>query len=98
MQGILKFDVITQIHTQSGAVELQPDCNGYRVTNTGNTTVTVDNVVLFAGTVGSILGDSFTVGGNEREILDRREIVIQFGAGTTPRVEITQKFYKNLSQ
>jgi hypothetical protein len=89
------YDTITQIYTSSGNVEMQPLCNGYTVTNTGNDIVTVDDKILYPGTVGTSLGDSFVVGGNACEVIARKQIKIQFAAVTGPAVEITQKYFIN---
>jgi len=88
------FDTITQTYNRSGQIELFQLCNGYSVANIGDDTVTIDGKILYPGTVGSIIGDSFTVGGNECEIMKRKSITISFaGVGVAPNVEVTQKYY-----
>jgi len=88
-----KFDIITQIYNRSGQYEVVDNCNGLTVTNVGADTVIVDGRTLYPGTVGSIQGDSFTIGGNEGEIYNKRTIVIAFQAAVGPAVEVTQKYY-----
>lgn len=88
-----KYDIVTQTYNASGQKSIPDNCNGYTVVNTGADTVEVDNIVLFPGTVGSIQGDSFTVGGNRNEILQRSNITIMFRALTGPAVTVTYKYY-----
>jgi len=87
------YDVFTQVYNISGNVEVVEQCNGIVVTNIGADIVTVDGKILYPGTVGTSLGDSFTVGGNEGEIYRRKLIVVAFAATTGPAVEISQKYY-----
>lgn len=86
------FNITQQIHTAPGLYEVQPNCNCITVTNTGDAIVYFNGMVLYPGTVGSILGDSITVAGAEGEIY-KGSIQIAFGAGATPRAEVIQKYY-----
>lgn len=86
------YNIFTQVYRASQQVDVVENCNGYTATNIGADIVTVNGQVLFPGTVGSILGDSRSVGGNEGEIFTGR-IDIAFAALTNPQVEIVQKFY-----
>lgn len=90
------YDFDTQIYTASGRIPVYPKCNGITITNTGDNTVTVENITLYPGTPGSIQGDSFTIGGNEEEILQKKQLTIAFNAPATPgqKISITQKYYK----
>jgi len=49
--------------------------------------------MLYAGTVGSVQGDSFSTGGNRNEILARNYITVQFQAAVTPAITVTFKVY-----
>lgn len=90
-----KFNYNTRVYTTSGRVPVAENCNCITFTNTGDTTVTIDDMVLYPGTPGSILGDSRSIGGNEGEILAKKDVVVSFSvpAGALPAVEITQKYY-----
>lgn len=90
----LKFDTITQTYNASGKISVVRNCNGITVTNLGDEAVTVDDRILYPGTPGSILGDSYTIGGNGGEIYNKRILNIYFaGGGVNPKVEVTQKYY-----
>ena len=74
------------------------NCNSIMFTNTGDNQANVDGpdgMVLYAGTPGSILGDSRTIGGNEGEILAKKAIRLSFAAPQTAGqlVEVVQKYY-----
>jgi len=89
-----RFDITTQVYNRSGQYEVQQLCNSLRVTNTGNDAATVDGIILYPGTIGSVQGDGFTIGGNAGEIYAKRSIVILFaGVGLLPAIEVTQKYY-----
>jgi hypothetical protein len=87
------FDDNTQIITRSGQFEIQENCNAVMFTNIGADTVLVNEKTLHPGTVGSILGDSFAIGGNEGEIYKRRTYVVRFSTTVNPMLEVTQKCY-----
>ena len=88
-----KYDTTTQIYNASGQIPIPENCNGYTVTNSGADNVIVDNIMLYAGTVGSIQGDSFSTGGNRNEILARNYMTVQFQAATGPAITVTYKVY-----
>jgi hypothetical protein len=89
-----KYDVFTAVYNRSATYEVVENCNAITFTNIGADIVTVDGKILYPGTVGTILGDSFSIGGNENEIYSRRLIVVAFVAGATaPALEVTQKYY-----
>lgn len=89
----IKFNTITQVYTDSRVVEIEELCNSIRVTNLGADSVMVDGQILHPGTVGSILGDGYTIGGNPLEIYDKRVLVIAFVTVVNPAVEIVQKYF-----
>lgn len=92
-----KYNIIPSIQTTSGVVEILPNCNGYIVTNTGDSIVTLKGAItLYPGTPGTNLGDSISIGGNDGEIITERRLQISFTAGgTAPAVQIIQKIYTN---
>lgn len=96
-----KYSDITQQYTTSQQYDVEPNTNSILVTNIGGDAVQVNDKLLLPGTVGSlsvtsnILGDSFSIGGNENEVYDRRTIVVKFlGVGANPLLEVTYKYYK----
>lgn len=89
-----KYDFQVNTYQTTQRVEVTRNCNGITFTNIGDTIVTVEGMVLYPGTVGTILGDSRTIGGNEGEILHKKQIVVTFNTGgANPNIEIIQKYY-----
>lgn len=89
-----KYDFQVNTYQTTQRVEVARNCNGITFTNIGDTIVTVEGMVLYPGTVGTILGDSRTIGGNEGEILHKKQIVVTFATGgAAPNIEIIQKYY-----
>ena len=95
-----KYNDITQQYNTSRQIETEILCNSILVTNIGGDVVSVNGKLLLPGTLGSlsttsnILGDSYSLGGNEGEIYDKRTLVIVFaGTGANPLLEVTQKYY-----
>jgi len=85
-----KYNISVSVVTTSGFVDVMPNCNSWMVTNTGADTVEVNGMTLFPGTVGSILGDSKTIGGNQGEVYTGN-IKVAFLTTVNPRLEIVQK-------
>jgi hypothetical protein len=94
MQILRNYNIATNIYTKSQFVRVVTNCNGYMATNIGDTIVTVNDMILYPGTPGTIIGDSRSVGGNEGEIYTG-VIKISFSVplGVLPQVEIVQKYY-----
>lgn len=90
---LIQFNWFVNITRQSEQVEVLEFCNSISFTNTGDAIATVNGKLLYPGTIGTILGDSFTIGGNAGEILKERRINISFQAGANPAVEVIQKIY-----
>ena len=91
----LRYNYQVNVYTQTQRVEVVQSCNSITITNIGDTIATVDGMILYPGTPGTSLGDSRTIGGNQAEILHKKEIVLQFDVpvGASPKIEIIQKFY-----
>lgn len=89
-----KWNVSTIVVDKSGYYEVQELCNQLMFTNVGNTIVQVNDMVLFPGVLGVSLGDSRVIGGHAGEIY-KGVIKVSFlvPLGTSPRLEIVQKFY-----
>lgn len=80
-------------YTQSTTVKRVNNCNGFIAVNTGDDIVFVNDQILYPGTIGILVGDSRTWGGNLYEIY-LGAINIRFnGVGANPEVTIEQKFY-----
>lgn len=93
-----KYNVaVTTVYT-SGVKDVVKFCNSFTVTNTGDDIVRVNDMILYPGTIGTSLGDSRSIGGNEGEIYCGN-IRVQFdGVGLNPSLEIIQKFYNEFGQ
>lgn len=91
--NFLKYNITVNEYTSSQVIDIIENCNGITITNTGDATATVKGITLYAGTPGSVLGDSVTIGGNHGEIFSDKRLQISFGAGTSPAVTIIQKYY-----
>lgn len=89
------FEDITQIYTASGRYEVQPLCNSILFTNIGADAVTVNGKLLLPGTVGTTLGDTFGLGGNEFEVYAKKEFTVIFATVVNPALEVTQKYFKS---
>jgi len=89
-----KYNFSVAAYNSTQRVNVDPNCNGFTVTNTGDTIVRINDLILYPGVPGTSLGDSRTFGGNfgERYVGDIR---IQFDQplGANPLVEVIQKFY-----
>lgn len=71
-------------------------CNAVVVTNTGNTTVTVNGHILYPGTPGTNNGDAYVFGGHAGEVW-KGSINFFFGAGANPELTVDQKFYNDFT-
>lgn len=87
-----KYTVTTQIVQTSDWYTPDRYCNGFTVTNIGNTIVRFNDQIFYPGVPGTSLGDSRSYGGNENEIYNG-QFKVQFDAGTQPQLEIVQKVY-----
>lgn len=96
MQQDREFDFNVQVFTQSGFIDVLERCNSIVVTNIGDTTVRVDQAVIFpSATPLTSLGDSVVIGGHKDEITSRQQLQLIFVApiGVLPQVQVIQKFY-----
>lgn len=91
----ISFDYDVQEYTKPGRIPVFPNCNSITITNTGTAAAILDNITLYPGTVGTSLGDSVTIGGNQLEVLTRKAMRLSFPAPAAgQKVSIIQKFYK----
>lgn len=91
--NFIKYNIAVNNYNSSQMIEIVDNCNSYTVTNLGDSTATVGGMVLFPGTIGSVIGDSRTVGGNLGEIISEKRLPVSFTGGTTNNLEVIQKFY-----
>ena len=90
----LKYNFSTTLETISGFKEVVDKCNGFTVTNTGDTIVLVNDTILYPGTPGTFLGDSISFGGNRGEIyVGKIKVSFVQPVGVIPQLQLTQKFY-----
>lgn len=90
-----EFDFDVQDYVNGQRIAIFKNCNSITITNTGTATAVVDNITLYPGTVGTSLGDSVTIGGNQNEILTRKSIRLSFPAPAAgQKISIIQKYYK----
>jgi hypothetical protein len=78
---------------------VQRFCNGYTATVIGSDAVLVNGQLLRPSlTPLTVTGDSVSVGGNRGEIYGKRRIRLQFLTAVAPQVQITQKYYTNITE
>lgn len=88
---IYNMMVITE--NESGFVDVPKGCNGFTFTNTGDVIAEVNGMIAYPGVIGTSLGDSRSIGGNQDEIY-LGNIKLSFtGAGANPAVEFAFKIY-----
>lgn len=85
------FNFSAKEYTQNGLLDLDSQCNGINILNTGSSVVSVNGIPLAAPGSGNSVGDSYSMGGNRGEILSGR-ISITFAGGEGNAIVI-QKFY-----
>lgn len=92
MKKLYKYDYLVNLYNTTQRVEVLPNCASITITNTGDTICRVDGMIIYPGTPGTSLGDSRTIGGNEGEILSKRQLVVSFNTGgSNPQIEIIQR-------
>ena len=88
-----KYNISVSNQIKTGNVDVQAGCNGFTATNVGDTIVRVNDVLLYPGTIGTNLGDSVQIGGNENEIFAGYIKVVFNIGGANPNVQIVQKIF-----
>jgi len=88
-----KYNISTTIKNESGFVDVVPNCNGFTFTNVGDVIAEVNGMIVHPGVIGTSLGDSRGIGGNEFEIYSGNIKISFTGVGANPAIEIVQKFY-----
>ena len=83
-----------QTVTRSGQVIRVPNCAGFMFTNIGDNAVTLNGMVVFPGTIGSILGDSRTISMQEgEEYVGNLDVAFAIPNTALQALEIVQIFY-----
>jgi hypothetical protein len=94
MNKPLKYNVIVQWISTQDEVEVTRLCNAVTIRNTGDTTLSVNGIVLLPSPGAGLSGESVAFGGNIGELYTGRiQIAFQGVIGVNPLAEITQKFY-----
>lgn len=92
-----KYNFFVQRYNAAQKINIVPNCNSITVTNVGDNIAIFDapdSMILYPGTPGTSLGDSRTIGGNEGEVLDRKQINLGFTTVSAGQlVEVIQKYY-----
>lgn len=90
-----KYNIAVNNYSVSQFVTVQKGCTAFMFTNVGNDTATVNGMVIFPGTPGTVLGDSRSIAAHKNDVYEGN-IQLKFaGVGAAPNVEIVQVFYTN---
>lgn len=89
----VKYNITVNTYTAPMQITRESLCNGATITNTGDKTARINNILLYPGVIGSVLGDSVSIGGNENEIYTGQLTLSFEGAGANPSVQVIQKFF-----
>jgi hypothetical protein len=96
---MLEYNLFVVNYQVSGWYDIEKNCNGFTVTNIGDTIVKVNDQIFYPGVPGTSLGDSRSFGGNEGEIyMGRLKVAFQTPLGVAPQIEVVQKVYVNIKQ
>jgi hypothetical protein len=91
----INFDDNTSIYGPGAAPQIKPmpGCFAVMATNTGDTIVRVNDIILYPGVIGTNVGESTVIGGHYGyEYKGFIRIVFNTPAGAQPEVAITQLF------
>ena len=94
MNNCRRYTLTSQIIQTSNWYDVERYCNGFTVTNIGDTIVKVNEQIYYPGVPGTSLGDSRSFGGNEGEIYTGPlKVAFQQPLGANPQIELIQKIY-----
>jgi hypothetical protein len=93
--GKRPYNMTVQVYTQNQSVPVAHNCFAFMFTNVGDTTATVNGMVIFpSATPLTALGDSRTIAAHEYDIYTGNIILSLRGVvGPTPGIEIVQLYY-----
>lgn len=89
----IPFDFSTQQYFQPIELEVADKCNSITVINTGTTIVFVNGFPLNPTLVAGASGESWAIGGNLGEVINRKQITISLSAVPGTSFWVIQKFY-----
>lgn len=89
-----KFNISVILYNTAQFVPVQKGCTGFMFTNVGDTIASVNEMIIYPGTPGTILGDSRSIGAHKNDVY-QGNIQLKFIApiNALPSVEIVQVFY-----
>lgn len=93
--GTRAYNMTVQVYTENEQVTVSRNCFAFMFTNVGDTTATVNGMVIFpSATPLTALGDSRTIAAHELDIYTGN-ITLSFRPviGPAPGVEIVQLYY-----
>jgi len=93
--GKRAYNMTVQVYSQNQSVPVAKNCFAFMFTNVGDTTATVEGMVIFpSATPLTALGDSRTIAAHEYDIYSGN-ITLSFRGviGPAPGVEIVQLYY-----
>lgn len=88
-----KFNMQARIYTTSKLATVDPGTFAFMFTNTGNRIARVNNMIVYPGTVGSILGDSRSVASPNGDVYAGNIQITFEGAGNNPLLEVVTLYY-----
>jgi hypothetical protein len=93
--GKRAYNMTVQVYTQNQSVPVARNCFAFMFTNVGDTTATVEGMVVFpSATPLTALGDSRTIAAHEFDIYTGNITISLRGVvGPAPGVEIVQLYY-----
>lgn len=92
------YNETVQVYTQNEYISVAKGCFAYMFTNVGDTTATVNGMVIFpSATPATSLGDSRSISGHDNDIYTGN-INLSFRApvGAAPAVEVVQLYYVDM--
>jgi hypothetical protein len=94
--GMPPWNMTGNTYDRSGQIDVVDGCFAFMFTNVGDTNATVNGMVVFPGTPGSVLGDSRSAAGQLLSLY-KGNITLAFATplGAAPLVEIVQLFFLN---
>lgn len=93
------YNFTVQVLQKSDWYNVVKNCNGFTVTNIGDTICLVNDQIFYPGVPGVSLGDSRSYGGNEGEVyIGIIKVAFQVPLGANPQIEIVQKVYSEITE
>lgn len=91
------YNITVQLYNLSQIIPVVRGCTGFMFTNVGDDAATINGMSIFPGTIGTVLGDSRSIGAHKNDVY-KGIIKLSFaGVGANPSVEIVQVFYTDVN-